>query len=183
MANDNIAIISFYEGWTEDGVGPDGLPMFREVVMIRKAVPPLTQVDYVATESDFEEFPEPYKLFLKSQGARKPAVKGYPLALWPAISTADFKSCSARDIVTVEQLAQLANRRPDQLPPPILELAKRAKKLIELQGSVGKFEAVISQLTAERDQLATELKEANAAISAQNSLIAMQRGAPAARVA
>jgi len=171
MASDNIAFINFYEGWAEDGVGVDGLPMFSEVVMIRKSVPPLTQVDYVATPEDFAEFPGPYQRFLQEQGARKPAVKGYPLAIWPAISAADFKSCAARDIVTVEQLAALASNRSQVVPPPILELAKRAKKMVELQGSIGKFEAVISQLTAERDQMAADLKEANATISAQNTLL------------
>lgn len=169
--SENIAIIRFYEGWEADGVGSDGLPLFREVVMIRKSVPPLTQVDYVATEADFEEFPLPYQAFQKEQGARRPAVKGYPLALWPVISAADFKTLAARDIVTVEQLAALANRRPDQLPAPIIELAKRAKKMVELQASTGKFEAIIDKLTAERDSIAADLKEANATISAQNSLL------------
>ena len=172
MANDNIAIITFLEGWEEDGVGADGLPLFREVVKIRKAVPPLTQVEYVATPEDFEEFPGPYQLFRKQQGARRPDVKGYPLALWPVISPADFQMLAARDIVTVEQLAALAGKRGSEpIPAPVLELAKRAKKLVDLQSSVGKFEAVITDLTAQRDQLAQELKEANATIAAQNQMI------------
>lgn len=173
--SENIAIIRFYEGWEEDGVGADGLPLFREVVMIRKSVPPLTQVDYVATTADFEEFPLPYQMFLKEQGARKPSVKGYPLALWPVISAADFKSLAARDIVTVEQLAALANRHGTDLPPPILELAKRAKKMVELQAQVGKFEALVDKLTAERDGIAADLKEANATISAQNAMLSRQK--------
>lgn len=173
MASDNIAIIKFYEGWEEAGLGPDGLPLFREVVRIRKSVPPLTEVDYVATDADFEEFPDPYRLFQKEQGARKPSQAGYPLALWPVISPADFKTLAARDIVTVEQLAVLANRRgnADQIPAPILELAKRAKKMIELQANTGKFEALIDTLTAERDAIKADLTEANATISAQNSML------------
>lgn len=173
MASDNIAIIQFYEGWEETGIGPDGLPLFREVVKIVKAVPPLTQVEYVATPADFAEFPVEYQIFQKTQEARKPKVEGYPLALWPVISPADFKALAARDIVTVEQLALLANRRGNtDLPANIVELAKRAKKMIELQGSVGKFEAVIVQLTAERDSAVADLKEANATISAQNAMLA-----------
>jgi hypothetical protein len=172
MASDNIAIVRFYEGWQQDGVGPDGLPLFREVVMIRKSVPPLTEVDYVADPADYEEFPAPYQLFLKEQGARKPSAAGYPLALWPVVSPADFKSLAARDIVTVEQLAALANKRAADIPASILELAKRAKKMIELQGSIGKFEALVDKLTAERDSIAAELREANATISAQNAMLA-----------
>lgn len=181
MSNDNIAIIAFVEGWELDGTGPDGLPLFREVVTIRKSVPPLTEVSYVATPEDFEEYPEPYKLFQKQREGRAPGVAGYPLALWPAISPAEFKNCAARGIHTVEQLAPLANRRSGgtEVPASIIELAKRAKKLIELQGSVGKFEAVINQLTAERDQLAEELKQAASTISAQNALINQMRPQPA----
>jgi hypothetical protein len=180
MGNDNIAIISFYEGWEEDGVGPDGLPLFKPVTRIRKAVPPYTQVDYVAVEDDYDEFPMQYQLFKKAQAARKPAVEGYPLALWPVISQADYQNCVARDIVTVEQLAKLAQRRStNDIPAPIIELAKRAAKMIELQSSVGRFETVITDLTAQRDQMAAELKEANATISAQNSLIGQLRQSPA----
>jgi hypothetical protein len=181
VSTDNIAIITFTEGWEEDGVGPDGLPLFKEVIKIIKAVPPLTRVEYVATPEDFEEFPGPYQLFRKQQGARRPEVKGYPLALWPVISPAEFQMLSARDIVTVEQLAQIANKRGDAtVPAAIIELAKRAKKLVELQGSIGKFEAVINQLTGERDEMAAQLKEANATIAAQNQMINTMRPAKVA---
>lgn len=176
--SDNIALISFFEGWEQSGTGKDGMPLFREVVKIRKSVPPLTQVEYLATEADFEEFPLQYQLFRKQQGARRPEVEGYPLALWPVISPADFQNCAAREIYTVEQLAKLATSK--DVPPPIVELAKRAKKLVELQASTGKFEVIISELTAERDALAAELKDANATISALNAQISVLRPARAA---
>jgi hypothetical protein len=184
VSNDNIAIINFIEGWEQDGVGVDGLPMFRPVVKIRKSVPPLTEVEYVATEEDFAEFPLPYQRFLKEQGSRRPEVEGYPLALWPVISPSDFKVLAARDIVTVEQLAKIADRRDTStVPAPIVELAKRAKQMIELQGQVGKFEALITDLVSQRDQIAADLKEANATITAQNSLINNMRGAMSGKAA
>jgi hypothetical protein len=171
--SDNIALITFTEGWAENGVGKDGLPLYRPVVHIIKSVPPYTQVTYVATDADFAEFPLQYELFRKQHKARAPDVEGYPLAMWPVVTPAEFQMCATRDIFTVEQLAALTKRAPgwSGAPPQIIELAKRAAKLIDLQGSVGKFEAVISQLTAEREQLVGELKEANATISAQTSLI------------
>lgn len=173
--SDNIAIIAFFEGWQRtEASGPDGLPLFTEQVMIRKSVPPYTEITRAATAEDIEEFPEPYRLFQKQQAGRKPVEDGYPLALWPVISAADFQNCAAREIYTVEQLAQLANKRSStvEIPPPILELAKRAKKMVELHKEVGKFEGVIDQLTAERDTLLGELKEANATIAAQNTMLA-----------
>jgi hypothetical protein len=178
VADDNIAFVMFFEGWEQGGVSGDGLPLFHEVVKIRKSVPPYTEITRIATEQDIEDFPVQFGLFRKEQAGRHPEVEGYPLALWPAISPADFQNCAARDIVTVEQLAQLANRRSDggnAIPPPILELAKRAKKMVELQKEVGRFEALITQLTADRDALAEDLKEANATISAQNGMINMLR--------
>jgi hypothetical protein len=178
VADDNIAFIMFFEGWEERGTGPDGLPLFHEVVKIRKSVPPYTEITRVATEDDIADFSTQFGLYQKERAGRAPSVAGYPLALWPAIGPADFQNCAARDIVTVEQLAQLANRRSDggaAIPPPILELAKRAKKMVELQKDVGRFETVITQLTAERDALAEDLKEANATINAQNGMINMLR--------
>lgn len=173
VADENIALVAFYEGWEPAGVGPDGLPLFRSVVKIRKSVPPYSEVMRVAEPGEIEQFPVEYRMFLKEIGGRNPDVAGYPLALWPVISPADFQNCAAREIYTVEQLAALASKRANanEIPPPIMELAKRAKKMVELQKEVGKFEVVIDQLTAERDLLAGELKEANATIAAQNMLI------------
>jgi hypothetical protein len=171
--SDNIAIIKFEEGWEQDGVGGDGMPLYKPVLKIRKSVPPCTEVCYVATPEDREEFPEAYRHFEKQQEGRRPNVEGYPLALWPVIAPADYQNCAAREIYTVEQLAQLANKRSgNDIPPPVLELAKRAKKMIDLQKEHGRFEAVIEKLTGERDALAEDLKEAHATISAQNSMIA-----------
>jgi hypothetical protein len=163
------ALITFYEGWQQNGMGPDGLPMFDAVVMIRKAKPPLLQVDGIATPEDEDNFPEAWRAFQKQRGIRDVnSVKGYPLALWPVVSPAELQMLAARDINTVEQLAELVRR--DTIPQ-LKELALRAKKLIELQGKTGKFEEIINQLTGERDALNEQLKEANATISAQNSLI------------
>lgn len=171
------ALVRFKAGWVEDGLGPDSLPLFRETVSIVLSKPPYLQIEREATEEDFEQFGEPYRAFLKEQGGRKPTEEGYPLALWPVITPADFQICAVRGIYTVEQLAK---QRGDGMPPQIRELAARAKRLIELQGKTGKFETIIRQLEAERDTLAAELKEANTTISAQNSLINQLRPTKAA---
>jgi hypothetical protein len=162
------ALITFYESWRQEGVGDDGLPLYVPVVMIRKAKPPLLQVDAIATPDDEEQFAEAWRYFQKTHAARDPNVQGYPLVLWPVCTGAELQMLAARDIVTVEQLARLAER--DTIPQ-LKELAVRAKKMIALQSKTGKFEEVINQITAERDVLVEQLKEANATISAQNALI------------
>lgn len=169
------ALVSFYESWRQEGVGEDGLPLYEQVVMIRKAKPPLLMVSDVATDEDQEQFPEAWKLFQRTRKVRDLNVKGYPLSLWPVLSPAELQTLIARDIVTVEQLGELADRKDSKLPAPLVELASRAKKLLAMQGKVGKFEAIIHELTSQRDTLQGELKEANATISAQNSLLGSLR--------
>ena len=164
------AFVTFFESWEQEGIGKDGLPLFREVVMIRKAKPPLLQIDAVATEEDFEQFPEPHKQFEKKRQARA-QVEGYPLVLWPAVSPAELQMLAIRGIVTVEQLAALASRKADDVLPQIKELAIRAKRLVELQGKVGKYELIVTDLTQQRDALAEQLREANNTIAGLNSVM------------
>lgn len=170
MPRDTIdAKIIFSEGWEQDGTGADGLPLFKPVIMIRKVTfDRLTDITAVAEEQDFEEFAEEWHAFEKARAART-TVEGYPLAMWPVISPSELQMLLARDIVTVEQLAKLADRRSDDVIPAIKELAKRAKKLVELQGKVGKFEAIIDDLTKQRDTAIEQLREANMTISQQNA--------------
>lgn len=185
MPEESQALVRFIAGWAEDGVSEDGLPRYRDTVQIIKSVPPYTQVEYIATETDFDENPGPYQLFLKEQGARlqKPKEGGFPLALWPVISPAQFKMLSARDIFTIEQLAKL--RHDPAMPGEFKELIDRAKQMLALSDNIGKFEAMIRDRDAQIEVLAEQAKEAAATISAQNSLISTLKmtAAPVQRVA
>lgn len=168
------ALVRFNAGWAEDGISPDGLPRYRETVRITKSVPPFTEVEYEATEQDFEENPGPYQLFMKEQGARlqQPTQSGFPLALWPVISPAQFKALAARDITTIEQLTTLAGKRGDDgMPGEFKELAERAKQMLALSANIGKFEAMIRDRDGQIEALVEQSKELAATISAQNSLI------------
>src|SRR4051812_23170688 len=102
MAEQSQALAKFYLGFVEDGVGQDGMPLFRDQLMIRLSVPPYTQVDRQAADDDMETYPGPYALFEKEQKALKavPATEGYPLVLWPAVRAAELQMLSARDIYT-----------------------------------------------------------------------------------
>jgi hypothetical protein len=166
------AIITFYDDWQETGPGADGLPLYEEKLMICLAKPPLTERRREADDYDKVQFREAYEEYLRQRKGRDlGAIKGYPLCMWPVVGPAELKMLLVRDVVTVEQLAAFATSR--DTPPPILELAKRAKKLIELQGKTGKYEAIIHELASERDALDAELKEARGTIAAQNSMIGM----------
>jgi hypothetical protein len=141
-------LVRFYLGFNEIGIGKDGLPMFEDVVKIKKSKPPLLEVDYVAVESDFEEYPAAYKLFQNEmKGRRVEGLQGYPLALWTVPSPSELKECFQHDIFTVEQLARISNSTKH--PAPIVELAKRAKKMVELSQKQGKYEQIIHGLEAQ----------------------------------
>lgn len=179
MPDEIDALVKFSEGWEQDGTGKDGLPTYRSTTIITLSKPPLLQVGpREATEEEKEQFAEAYKLFEKTRAGRD-EVSGYPLALWPAIYAADYQMCAARGIYTVEQLAAFANKKNTDVPAPIIELAKRAKRMVELQKEVGQFEARIHDLEGQVEALDGELKEARATIAAQNSLINTLRPQPA----
>jgi hypothetical protein len=170
------ALVTFFESWRPIGVGEDGLPLYEATVMIRMAKPPLLMIEELASEEHEEQFPDAWRMFQKTRKVRDLSIKGYPLAFWPVISPADLQTLVVRDIVTVEQLAELADKKDGgKLPAPVQEMALRAKKMIAMQGKVGKFEAIIHELEAQRDLLQAELKEANQTISAQNSMIGQLR--------
>lgn len=165
------ALVRFVPSWAEDGIGEDGLPRFRETVRIIKSVPPHTEVYYEATEADFEDYPGPYQLFLKEQGARtiQPTNTGFPLALWPVITPAQFKALTARDITTIEQLAKL--RVEPNMPGEFKALVERAKQMLALSANIGKFEAMIRDRDGQIEALNEQVNELKSTVSAQNSLI------------
>ena len=174
MPEESQALIRFMPGWAEDGVSSDGLPRYRETVRIIKSVPPFTQVEYEATDADFDDNPGPYSAFMKEHGARlqQPGEAGFPLALWPVISPAQFKALAHRDINTIEQLAKLASRGNDPtMPGEFKELAVRAKQMLALSSEVGKFEAMLMERDGQLAALNEQVVELRATISAQNSLI------------
>lgn len=173
MAEETQALIRFKEGWAEDGTGDDGLPRYRPTVRIVKSVPPLTQVEYEATQADFDDYPGPYQLFMKEQAARtqKPGEAGFPLALWPVVSVAQFKMLTDRDITTVEQLAKYAGRRDSSMPGDLVELADRARAMMAMSANVGKFEGQLRDRDGQIEVLKEQLKEAHASLSAANALV------------
>jgi hypothetical protein len=173
--SDTPTLVRFTTGWERDGNGPDGLPLYRETTRVRMDRPPYLSIEREAEEADIVDHPGPYEMYLKTCAGRKEIV-GYPLALWPACPPHIFQMCVARDIFTVEQLAQTMSkkRRAEALktmPPDVIEIADRAVKMIELHGKAGQYEAIVSDLQGQLDALKEQFTEALATISAQKALI------------
>lgn len=172
--NDTPTLVKFHLGWVEDGMGKDGLPLYRERLMITLDRPPLLRLQRPATDEDISDYPHPYELFQKQQDAIKAvAEEGYPLVMWPACTPPLFQMLTVRGIVTVEQLAKLAARgtRNDAMPAEIRELADRAAKLIAMQSEVGKFEAIIRDKDGQLEAMQEQVDEALKTITAQKAII------------
>jgi hypothetical protein len=173
--SDTPTLVRFQSGWTRDGNGPDGLPLYRETVRVRMDRPPFLSLEREATEEDFTDHPQPYELYKKTTEARGETV-GYPLVLWPACAPHLFQMCAARGVNTVEQLAQLVSkkRRAESakvLPPDILELADRAAKMVELHAKAGQYEELVTGLEGQIEALKEQVNDAVATIAQQKTLI------------
>lgn len=173
--SDTPTLVRFYSGWERDGNGPDGLPTYRQTTRIRLDRPPYLSVDREAEDVDILDHPEPYALYQRTEAARID-VHGYPLALWPACLPYLFEMCAARDIHTVEQLAQLVSKKRRSetvktVPLEVVELADRATRMIELQSKTGQYEELVTSLEGQIEVLKEQVTEAITTIAAQKTLI------------
>jgi hypothetical protein len=172
---DTPTLVRFVEGWDEDGIGEDGLPRYRSTVKIIKARPPWYESPPTEpTEKDIEDNADPWRLFQKEQAAKgaQQTATGFPLALWTAITPAALKMLSARDIVTVEQLAKRAGRgADDNMPAELKDLAKRAQQVIDMTKNVGQYEVQIRDLEGQIEVLNEQVIELRNTIKAQDGVI------------
>ena len=172
--SDQAAYAKFEDGWEPTGeFGKSGLPEYRPRLIIRFSKPPYLDTKREAEDGDIEQHSEPYKHYQKLHAARTTEeIEGYPLALWAAISKADFELLAAHGILTVEQLALMVARKGGAKQPDwIMALAGRANRMIALQKETGKYEATIEQLRQERDAVAAELVELRTQLASANSVI------------
>lgn len=172
--NDTPTLVKFHMGYIEDGIGRDGLPLYRNQLLITLDRPPLLRLERAATEEDLEDYPGPYTVFQKQQASiDQSAEEGYPLVMWPACTPSLFMMLAARGISTVEGLAKLAGRggKADTMPAELRELADRAVKMISMQKDVGKFEAIIREKDGEIEALKEQTDEALKTITAQKAII------------
>lgn len=162
-------LVRFYSGWEAAGMASDGMPLYRENIMIRLDRPPYLSVTRVAEEIDFRDHPGPFELFQKEMSSRKfNYSEGYPLTLWPACTEAEFKMLADRDITTVEQLAKA--KRKD-MPAELQELCDRAAQLIKLQGGAAKYEQLLKDANGKIEALEESLDDARKTIAVQKTMI------------
>lgn len=171
---DTPTLVRFVTGWSASGLSEDGMPRYRETIKVIKERPPYLLVEGEATEQDFEDYPGPYALFQKEQAAKaaSPTQSGFPLVLWPAVGAAELKMLSARDIVTVEQLAKRAARGAgDKMPAELKELAGRAQQMLAMAKDIGQYETRERDLTGQIEVLSEQVRELQTTIKTQDGII------------
>src|SRR5262245_11526222 len=105
---DTPTLVRFLPGWEAAGIGDDGLPLFKENILLQADRPPHLSLTRVAEPDDFLNHPGAFELFQKEMDARKTSyAEGYPLEMWPAVTPHVFQMLVHRDVTTVEQLAKL----------------------------------------------------------------------------
>jgi len=162
-------LVRFYSGWEPGGTASDGMPLYRENIMIRLDRPPYLSVQRVAEQEDFANHPGPFEMFQKEQAGRKGSYsEGYPLALWPACGEAEFKMLADRDITTVDQLAKA---KKASMPAELQELCDRAAALVKLQGGAAKFEELLRDRDGKIAAYEEALDDARKTIASQKTLI------------
>lgn len=162
-------LVRFFSGWETAGMGSDGMPLYQENIMIRLDRPPYLSVVRVAEPDDFRDHPIPFELFQKEMSSRKfNYSEGYPLALWPACTEAEFRMLADRDITTVEQLAKA---KKASMPAELQTLCDRAVQLVKLQGGAAKYEQLLKDRDATIDALEEALEDARKTIASQKSMI------------
>ena len=75
MAEATQALAKFWWGHEQEGTSKDGMPQFREILMVTLAVPPLTMIHRRAKDTDLETHAGAYALFEKQQYARSGAIE------------------------------------------------------------------------------------------------------------
>ena len=179
---DTPTLARFHLGFEEDGVGKDGMPQYREVLKITLARPPYLEITRVADEQDFDDYPDPYKLFQREQkGKAQTGAEGYPLIMWPALNEADLQSCLIREIYTVEQLALVAKRgdRGD-VPPSIMEMARAPSGWSSCSAKPAATKRRPTSWRAKSRRCREQNNEFRAQLDAANSLIATLKARAAA---
>jgi hypothetical protein len=167
--NDTPTLVRFYSGWETAGQGSDGMPLYKENIMIRLDRPPYLSVTRVAESEDFTLHNLAFEMFQKEQAARRANyTEGYPLTLWPAVGEAEFKMCADRDIITVEQLAKAPRK---DMPPNLKELSERAEKLVKLQAGAAKYEDLLRERDGRIEALEEQVKDAMLTVASQKELI------------
>jgi hypothetical protein len=136
----------------------EGRPIFEDVPYIRIHVPgdKTSVVEHAVTDEEKMRFPAQWEKFQKNM---EQSPEGTPLEQWPLLTVSQVHEFKALNVLTVEQLAGMADASAQRFMGGN-ELRRKAQAFLK-----------VSKDTAEAQRLATANDELTARLAAQDELI------------
>lgn len=153
-------MIRFFFKPVPTGKVENGVPLFRNVLMIEVTRSATSKVVLVAKDRHIEAHRAAYERFMRDAEDRA-SIEGFPLVAAPFATPADIAMCEAARIFTVEAVVERGTAA--DAPEAIRDLAERADAFLStLAGSDTDRAAEIDALNAKVATLEEALTDANA---------------------
>ena len=162
--------VQFYFKPVERGNSDDGLPFYEDQVYIKITRDATHSVERKANEDDYERFEELHKKFLKATSGHK-TVEGYPLHLWSVLTPAQIQNFNARDIYTVQELADLSETKLKKMPREVSTLRDQAVLFVELAGAGEGLTKKAKALKAENTELLDQVNTLKARVTSLEGML------------
>ena len=153
MAFENGVFVTIYDDALPDkhATKEKGIPVFQDVVMIKKQVPNMVDcVPRPLQDKDKTECPKSWEAY---QTGKEPAEVGYPLKEWAQLTASELRTLQANHIKTIEQLAAVADSSLQRLGAGGMNLKQRAIKFLEKNDRVKELQDEVDALQSKVQQL------------------------------
>ena len=86
-------------------------------------------------------------------------IEGHPLKEWPLITAAQIRNCASMNVLSVEDLANLADGAMRFIGGEAVALREKARNWLNAASDVGKAAATITRLESENETLKEQLRK------------------------
>lgn len=93
-------------------------------------------------------------------------IEGTPLKEWPLITSAQLRNCAGMNVLSVEDLANLADGALRFIGGEAVALREKARNWLNASSDVGKAAATITRLESENETLKEQLRKLSEDVSA-----------------
>ncbi len=112
------------------------------------------------------------------KAGRDAPVEGTPLKEWPLLTAAQLRNCIGMNVLSVEDLANLADGALRFIGGEAVALRQKARNWLNASADAGKAAAQITRLEAENESLHEQLRALTEAVEALRGEIRPKQDAP-----